>query len=305
MKKLTALLIGVCCFSTVFAQTKNGTVYSEHELIEETRHLWKAFENGDQESFIGYFSDSVKVMRNGEFYALTKEEFGNQLIWWTENISDLSVADDKPAYPDAVVYKDGEKWVQDWLMITGSHNASGINLNLRIHNIYGFNDEGKITMLIQYYNNDVFEQIDNSGSIRENGKIYINHPYISTVRKLTNAYASEDLETFMNFYAEGAEFSNTAMSGKESVDKAAREQEVQESFNQIDDIRFKQIGYPDCIYYELHNDYVVYSWWEYSFTVAATGKEVVMPLMLSHTFNADGKITFEIAYFSTNHFEDE
>jgi hypothetical protein len=66
----------------------------------------------------------------------------------------------------------------------------------------------------------------------------------------------------------------------------------------------KQQGYPDCVWYEKNDQYVVYSWWEHSFTIKEDGKKVVMPLMLSHYFNKDGKIVSEAAFFSTNHFED-
>ena len=45
-----------------------------------------------------------------------------------------------------------------------------------------------------YFNNDVFEDIERSKATRENGKIYINHPYIAKVRKLVNAYSDKDLD---------------------------------------------------------------------------------------------------------------
>jgi len=305
MKKLTLLFLGAFCMIIVSAQTKNGTIYAEHELIEKTRQVWKAFAESDQETYLMHFADSLKLMRNGEYFAITKEEFGSHLGWWKENIVDLAVSDDEPAYPDAIEYKDGGKWVQDWLMLSGTHQKSGIKLDLRIHNLYAFDDDGKIAMLIQYYNNDVFEAIDRSGTVRENGKVYINHPYISTVRKMTNAYAAKDLETFLSFYDDAAEFSSASMDWNESIDITERKKAIQENFASLDAIHFKQIGYPDCIYYEITNDYVVYSWWEYSFTIKETGQKVTMPLMLSHSFDDNGKVVFEISYYSTNHLEDK
>ena len=304
MRKLTVLLLLVLCFGTVFAQTENGTVYSEHEIINKTKQLWKAFQDGDRNTYLSFFADSIALMRNGNYNVIAKENFGNNVNWWKENIANLSIKDDTPAYPDAIVYKDGGKWVQDWLMITGTHEASGINLELRLHNLYAFNEAGKITMLIQYFDDDVFEDINNSGTVIENGKVFINHPYIVTVRKMVNAYMGKDLKTFMDFYADDAGFSNTAMDWQESINKEEREKDVQQNFADIDDIKFKQIGYPDCVYYAEGNNYTVYSWWEYSFTVKESGKKVVMPIMLSHSFNDDGKVASEIAYFSTNHLED-
>ena len=32
----------------------------------------------------------------------------------------------KPAFPDAMEYKEGGTWVQDWLLMTGVHKETGI-----------------------------------------------------------------------------------------------------------------------------------------------------------------------------------
>lgn len=304
MKNFAVMLILSLFVGTAFGQKENGTVYSEHELIDKTKDVWSAFQSGDKEKYLSYFADSIGLMRNGDYMVIPRTNFGNNVSWWSENIENLSIKDDTPAYPDAIVYSDGGKWVQDWLMITGTHEASGINLELRLHNLYAFNDEGKIAMLVQYYDDDVFEEINNSGTKRENGKIYINHPYIVKVRKLVNAYCAEDKVKMLSFYSDNARFANTAMDMQESIGKEERAKTLDDQFSGLDDIKMKQVGYPDCIYYAQSNDYTVYSWWEYSFTIVESGKKVTMPLMLSHTFNNDGEIVMELAYYSTNHIDD-
>jgi hypothetical protein len=65
----------------------------------------------------------------------------------------------------------------------------------------------------------------------------------------------------------------------------------------------KQIGYPDCIYYTKDDSYVVYSWWVLTGISKTSGKKVELPIMLSDTFNKEGKIVNEYAYYSSNHFE--
>jgi len=304
MKNFAVMLILLLFTTTIFAQKKNGTVYNEHETIDQTRALWKAVKDGDKEKVKTFFTDSMTIVRNGNDWQTTAENFGNNSGWWTENFDNFKVEDAPGAYPDAIEYGDGNIWVQDWLLLTGTHKKTGINLDLQMHCLYAFNKDGKIGAFIQYYNNNVFEDIRDAETTKENGKIFINHPYIATVRKLANAYCAEDLETMMEFYHENAQFSNITVDWNESIDKPTRKEYVKEQFASIDDIHLKQIGYPDCVYYARNDSYEVYSWWEYSFTVKESGKKVVMPLMLSHTFDKDGMIRAELAYFSTNHIDD-
>ena len=215
------------------------------------------------------------------------------------------VKDDTPAYPDAIEYSEGGLWVQDWIVLSGTHRESGINIDLPVHNLYSFDDNGKIAMFIQYFNNDVFEDINYSALTRENGKVFINHPYIASVRKLVNAYCNEDLETMLKYYAPNARFSSMESQWGKSVDLETRKEQIQENFERSENIKLKQIGYPDCIYYAEGNQYTVYSWWEFSFKNTESGKEYVLPMMLTHNFNDEGKIAFESAFYSTNHFQEE
>ena len=304
MKKFAVLLILTLIVSTVFSQSKNGTVFNEHETIDKTRAFWDAVKTGDTEKVKTFFADSVTIVRNGNDWKTTAETFSGNTSWWAENFVNFDIKDSPGAYPDAIEYKDGKMWVQDWLLLTGTHEKTGINLDLHLHCLYAFNDDGKIAAFIQYYNNNVFEDIRNAQTTRENGKVYINHPHIATVRKLLNAYAAEDIETIKSFIAEDATFNSIAGDWGKSMNLETRSEEVKNHFASRKDIHFKQIGYPDCIYYELNNGYVVYSWWELTYTLEENDKKVVLPLMLSHSFNDDGKIVREMAYFSTNHLED-
>jgi hypothetical protein len=224
------------------------------------------------------------------------------LAEWSNSYENLKIEDQKPGFPDALEYKEGGIWVQDWLLLSGIHKETGIVLDLPIHNLYSFNEDGKITMMASYFDNDVFEEIVNSRTTRENGTVYINHPYIVTVRKAINAFASGDFETWAGYFSPEARFTTSSMKSGESMSLEEYKQTLIDMFFK-DDMKFKveQVGYPDCVYYAQNDLYVVYSWWK--MTVKKDGKISEIPFMLSHDFNDEGKINFARIYMSSNHLE--
>lgn len=303
MKKFTFLMFFFLVWGSSHAQKKNGTVFIEHPAMEKVNMLWQAFEQGDQAAYGNLLADTVMVFFNGNRTLRTREAEIKNLEWWASEFENLKVVADTPAYADAIEYKESGVWVQDWLRIQATHIKTGNNVDLSIHNLYSFNKDGLITSVHHYFNNDVFEHLRNDQRTRENGKVYINHPYILKVRKLVNAYCAEDIEGMLPFYAEDVAFSNSTLKLKEQKDLATQQKDWERIFDTWDNIHMKQVGYPDCIYYELNNNYVVYSWWNFSAVAKEDGRKVVFPIMLSQTFNDDGKIVYSLAYYSTNHFE--
>jgi hypothetical protein len=91
------------------------------------------------------------------------------------------------------------------------------------------------------------------------------------------------------------------MNWGESTDLAKRKKEIEGDFASTDNIKMRQVGYPDCIYYSKGDMYVVYSWWVLSNTSKADGHKTEFPIMLAHTFDKEGKIVSEEAYYSSNH----
>lgn len=303
MKKIVCLMVLGFSVLLVNAQKESGIVYSEHDGINKTRALWAAFLKGDKETYLSFYADSVWNGNNGPVDRKTREQFAGMMAWWNKEFKNLAITDDKPAFPDAIQYKDGGLFVQDWLRITGTHEKSGINVNWPFHNVYHFNEDGKIDVLLQYYNDDLFTEIDNSAKTVENGTIYINHPHIVTVRKLVNAYCNEDIETMLKYYSPDAIF--TDLSNKVDVVTSLKDKmnSNRSTFADLSDIRLEQIGYPDCIYYAKGDLYTVYSWWSLSFTNNDGKKYSKIPVMLSHTFDKEGRIAYENIYLSTNHLQ--
>lgn len=303
-KSFYLLLVILFVSGNAFSQKKNGTVYAEHEAIDKTRELWKAFAEADQDKYLSFFADSLYAMNNGQRGEKeAAKDVASGINWWKENFENLKIQDHTPAYPDAVEYKGGGLWVQDWLLVTARHKKTGINLEVPLHNLYSFNDEGKIIIMDSYFNNDVFEEIRNAQTKKENGKVYINHPHIAKVRKMANAHLDKDVETWASYFSEDATF--MASWAKFGTSKSLKEIKEMKAKSMKEDKRenykLEEVGYPDCIYYEKNDGYVVYSWWKVSY--AMDGKKVEYPLMLSHTFNKDGKIVSEFAYASSNHWK--
>jgi len=283
------------------AQKKNGTVYSEHETIEKTKELWSAFVNGDSEAMLSLLADSVHLVLNGTYSKRPKEYFKGPLKWWS-GVDNLKAVDDSPAYPDAIEYKGGEIWVQDWLRLTGTHSKSGININVQVHNMYRFNEDGLINTFSQYFDDSFFDEINNSFKTTENGKVYINHPYIVQVRKMINAYCAMDLDALKEFLAPNARFSTSMMQLGESIGLDELMKVHEATFAQTESIKMEQVGYPDCIYYAEGDQYTVYSWWLET-TIAKDGTKKQYPSMYVHIFDKDGKIVYGRYYVSSNHLE--
>jgi hypothetical protein len=299
MKKiLIFLLLGLSAF-VVSAQKESGTVFSEHQSIEKTKALWDAFVKGDKETFMSFWADSVFIIINGTGKLQSKKYYDDIFDWW-RGFEKLTVVQDLPATPDAIVYKEGGLWVQDWSRVKGIHKETGIRIDWPIHNLYSFNKENKIYIHGQYFDDAILKEIGNSLKTKENGKIYINHPYIVTVRKLTNAYCAEDIETLFSIYSPKATFGSSSLKSNQFLNVEEKKKDDKETFATYDNIQLDQVGYPDCIYYELGDTYVVYSWWSMSCSTKDGKKISNIPVMLVHTFDKEGKISNEYVYMSCN-----
>lgn len=303
MKKLIFLwIIALTACFAVHAQKENGVVYVEHDAINKTKALWDAFLKGDKDAFTNFFADTVNTGMNGNFSKKLKAEMSGPMAFWA-GFDNLKIVDDKPAFPDAINYTKGGLWVQDWLRVSGTHRKTGINIDLPMHFLYAFDKNGKIKTLIQYSDNSIFNEIANSGRTIENGTVYINHPYIVTVRKLVNAWCAENLDSLAKFYSPKAIFMESPFKQDKFINLEESLKEAKDFFDKYDNIKMEQTGYPDCMYYSKDGMYQVNSWWTLSLTTKAGKKLTNIPMMMTDGFDKDGKINFESVYYSTNHFE--
>ena len=301
MKKLSILFLALFLGIAGFAQKKSGTVYSEHKYIDKARDYWQAFANLDKDALLELCADTVYTFINGNSNAYPKEQLANGLNWWS-NVENLNIKDYPSTSPDAIEYSSGEIWVQAWFLVTGVHKETGIYMEIMLHNMFKFDDKGKISQMVQDYKNDVMELITDNLTPSENGTIYMNHPYITSVRKLINAYRELDIDKWETFFAPSARFSNTTMKPKEFNGIEKQREELKKAFANTKEIRLEPVGYPDCLHYNKEDNWCVLSWWNV-YGMTNDGHKFEYPMQYQHWFNKDGKISSETMYYSSNHFE--
>ncbi len=295
-------------------EKKNGTIYSEHPAIKTVEAMEQAFVQGDAEKVGSYLYKDFKsfsgLSANKDAKGTSKEDYLKGVKNWHDNLDYFSITRSKGAYPDALQYKDGVNddviWVQTWSHIKGVHKKTGVKIDVPFHRLYVVNKDNKIVTLINYFNGRFGDEIGKSFVERKNGTIYNHHEYINKVRRMIHAFENNDDETAYGFFDEKARFRNINMPNGTSQtleESKANDKKFKEKFkvNSID-VR----GYPDYLNYALGNAKIVQSWWNVRLTkkLDKEEKEIVVPVMFIHTFNDDGKIVDEMAYYSDNLLKD-
>jgi len=129
---------------------------------------------------------------------------------------------------------------------------------------------------------------------KENGKIYMTHPYIDAVNKSMNAYLANDIKTTATFFADTA---TVWISGMDKFIPVAEAMKIFASdFEYYKDIKLTSVGYPDFLHYIDQDQQYVQSWWTWSGVSKKTGETLKIDLVQFDKFNKDGKISSEMIY---------
>ncbi len=298
----------IACMMTtivVFAQKKkNGTIFIDHPVIQLVEDMQKAFVAGDTTKVASFLADDFTYMRGNDSRYRdgtpgTKSDFLSEAAFWHNNIENLQIERFPNSYPDALEYKESGMWVQTWEMMRGMHKNTGVKMDMPIHRLFKFNEDNKIAVLINYYDQRIFQEIGQSLSDRKNGIIYNHHDNINTVRKVIAAMGQGDLEKVKSFFTENAQFNDI---NQPADAKAMTMAESEESFQWLlDNFTINTIdvqGYPDYLEYDDADAKVVQSWWTFRLTRKSNDQPLNLSVFFIHDFDDEGKITREIVYYS-------
>jgi len=295
--------------SIMYSQTKkNGTVYSEHPAIDAVESMWKAYFEGDTDKVATYLADDFKEYQgtniNKRDEGRDKEWFLGAPKWIKENWSYTSHTRSPNASPDAIEYKkEDEVWVQTWDHLKAVDNKTGVKLDMPVHRLYEMTSDNKIKTLIIYDNDLPWAERRRSFAPSKNGTIYRNHDYINTVRLMMGALEHNDPDKAFSYFTDDATFSDLDMELDESR-TLAEEKEMFKGLNSVWTINSIDVrGYPDYLEYEDRSMKVVQSWWDVRLTRKSDNKKVILPLLLVHSFNDEGKITDETGYYTSKSLE--
>ena len=133
-----------------------------------------------------------------------------------------------------------------------------------------------------------------SQASKENGTIYITHPFIDAVNKSVKAYLDKDIATNSNIFADTATFWVSGM--EKPIPIAAAFKDWASDFDFYTDIKVSTVGYPDYLHYIDKDQKYVQSWWLWTGTSKKTGAVVKIDFVQFDNFNKDGKIVFEYIY---------
>lgn len=306
MKKLITILMMMTLFITFSQKKSNGTIYDKHPAIDVVNAYSEAINAGDMSKAEGYLAPDFKAYfattANEYDKSVEKDAYMKRMKSWRESIDYFSIATSKGTYPDALEYKDDNQknvvWVQTWDEVKGMNKATGVKVNMYIHRLFTVNKDNKINMIIVYDNPMVNYEINASRTERTNGTIYNHHENINTFRKMLCAFENKDYDKCYSYYDKDAEFYDINSNDMSPINLEQLKKNDAALLKDYDLVNIEQIGYPDYMHYEMGDSGVVYSWWTYHIVRKSDKKAFEMPVHFQDTFNKEGKIISEIAYYN-------
>ncbi|MDB5144852.1 MAG: hypothetical protein JWQ66_3565 [Mucilaginibacter sp.] len=134
---------------------------------------------------------------------------------------------------------------------------------------------------------------------QKNGTIYKEHPYIDAVNNSTASFLKNDWDGYAKLYADTAKFYDPSSTKPYHLtDEKKSWTDLNSKWDQISAV--KQ-GYPDGLQYD-KDPFTVQSWWTISAVNKATKKTAKAFMVQFDTFNKDGKIDTEVAYYDQTPF---
>ena len=295
--KLIALLLVASTISVFGQKKKNGTVYIDHPAIDVINQMYDAVNTNNLEALDNLLSDDFKGVwgdeMNKDREPATKKQFIDNIDSWNTKNRYYSLKSGKNAYPDAIKYNDENfkdvTLVYCWEAISGVGGMTGVKFSQRRHTQYAVNSDNKISFSRSYMNQMPFVESWRSRNNLSDGKIYSNHTNINTVRKAMHALQYGNMDHFYEAFDENAKFDGL-FSDWDDEDLSMEEfKSLQADF--LNNYTIQSVDNKGIKYYEFESQRgLVQSWWRLSIVRKSDSKAIVMPVMVNHRFNDEGKI---------------
>lgn len=285
-----------------FSQKKsNGKIYIEHPALEIAKQFDEAFVKGDLETIKSLVAEDFG-WRNPSMRGKsgTLQQLLNRSSYLSKNIVDFEISHRGTAYPDVFEYNEDDAVdVKTYTWLTGYDKNTGVELNMPRNTNFRMTEDGKkIAWLSIMDDQYLWNKAYSAYETKKNGVIYKDHPYVSKVRLLIQAYQAMDFEKAKSMYNESTRFYDVMNS---EIDEFKT---LEEEFSGIDEymktyeiIDIRESGFPDVLDYE-GNGAVVISWWVFTFKNRKSGNYARLMQHIQHSFNENGDIVREDYYFN-------
>ena len=301
MKKIFMYFLLLNCTILLSQKKTNGKIYIEHPVLEIVNQFNDAFVKGDLEKIKSLVTENFS-WRNSTMR--TKPGTLQQLLgrsnYLSKNIENFEIKHYGGSYPDVFEYKKDEVLdVMTYTWMTGYDKNTGVELNMPRHANFRMNSTGDKIRYISIMDDQVlWRKAYDAYETKKNGIIFKDHPYVSKVRLLIQAYETMDVEKIKSHYSPNARFYDVMNSVP--FDKAKSLEEEFKDFSSYAEILelvdIREYGFPDVLDYE-GNDTVVISWWVMDFKNKKSGETSTIFQHIVHHFNEDGEIVRENYYF--------
>jgi len=286
MKKLLALGIAVLLFAA--CQQEKKRYFSESPEIETIKANITEYNNGDWETWRTHFADTAKLYINS-LKSISASDLENAQKELLSNFSSYGFQDEG-TFIEMVIDKDDETWVNYWANWHAKFKATDKEIDVPVHFTAQFVD-GKIVEFHDYFdvsalNNEIADLANMSAD--EKAMLMTSGNYIK-------AWSDNDFELMKSITTEGlVRVANGETSSKN-----------QKGIGET--MKFWHTTIPD-FHLELKNSVVngnkVYTSWTSTGTNTGnfgenppTGKKSITQGFTILTFNNEGKIVHEEAYY--------
>ena len=309
MKKLFSTFLVLCVLMGVNAQKNpNGVIYDKHPSIDVVEKFMQAFVKGDAATMTSLTTDDFKAFNamntNWDYKGQDLATCIRNAQNYANNYTNFSITKTEGSYPDALEYKKDGLWVYTFNMFFAINKKSGFKIQSPYDCAFIFNAEGtKIRRMNFTMNTAMLVKNAESEQTLTNGILYKNHPNIVKVRKLVANFSLANMDGMFTDFAPNARFNDLNYAYGVSKNIEERKKDLTPFFENIEIIGIDEIGYPDMLDHDGPSS-VVDSWWSMRLRNKKTNKKFKIALVFSHTFNDQGQIQTESAYYNGSQLAD-